>query len=270
MADKNYDILDDKGNVKASNQPAPITVSGLSANTTYSGWQARYTGEKIMQTLASFTTKAAQAALAKPSAPTIAVTAGDGSANYTITDANVASEKVSSLKVLYQADGDTDWQTSNITDPTKLTGSISGLINGKKYNFKTVATNATGDSDESAVVSATPVAPLAKPSAPTIAMTAGDGSADYAITDANISKEQVSSLKVLYQADGASDWTTVNIADPTKLTGTVKSLTNGTAYSFKAIATNASGDSADSTVVKVTPAAPAAPPDTHATSAERV
>ncbi|GAX04076.1 fibronectin type III domain protein [Secundilactobacillus pentosiphilus] len=269
MADKTYDILDDKGNVKASAQPAPITVSGLSASTTYSGWHARYTGENILQALADFTTKATQTALAKPSAPTIAVTAGDGSANYTITDATATDEKVSSFKVLYQADGGTDWQTSNITDPTKLTGSISGLTNAKKYNFKAVATNATGDSDESAVVSATPVAPLAKPTAPTIAVTAGDGSADYTITDANISKEQVSSLKVLYQADGGTDWTTVNVADPTKLTGTVKSLTNGTAYDFKAIATNATGDSPESAVVKVTPAAPTAPASTTGTGTSK-
>lgn len=161
MADKNYDILDDKGNVKASNQPAPITVSGLSANTTYSGWQARYTGEKIMQTLASFTTKAAEAALAKPSAPTVTVTAGDGSADYTITDANISKEQVSSLKVLYQADGASDWTTVNIDDPTKLTGTVKSLTNGTAYSFKAIATNASGDSADSTVVKVTPAAPAA-------------------------------------------------------------------------------------------------------------
>lgn len=160
MAD-NYDILDDKGNVKASNQPAPFTVDGLTPSTTYSGWKARYTGQTLTQTLADFATKAKVVPLAKPTAPTIAVTAGDSKADYTITDANVTKEKVSSLKVLYQADGGADWTTVNVADPTNLTGTVDKLTNGTKYNFKAVATNATGDSPESAVASATPVAPAA-------------------------------------------------------------------------------------------------------------
>jgi hypothetical protein len=128
----------------------------LEPETKYSGWKARYTGETGTAPLGDFTTKAVP--LAAPTAPTIAVTAGDGSLTYTITDANVDAEKVSAFKVLYQGAGATDWTTVDVADPTKLTGTISSLTNDTEYSVKAIATNATGDSPESAVTTGTPKA----------------------------------------------------------------------------------------------------------------
>jgi hypothetical protein len=95
--------------------------------------------------------------------------------------------------------------------------------------------------------------------APTVAVTAGDAKADYTITlGAANGGSAATALKLSYSTDG-SKWTDVAIADPSKLTGSVDSLTNGTEYQFKVVATNAAGDSAASAVAKATPAAPAAP-----------
>lgn len=95
--------------------------------------------------------------------------------------------------------------------------------------------------------------------APTVAVTAGDASASYTITPGKPNGgTAATALKLSYSTDGAK-WTDVAIADPTKLTGTVDSLTNGTEYQFKVVATNAAGDSPASAVVKATPAAPESP-----------
>lgn len=153
---KNLDILDDKGTLRAEDKPSPVTVDGLTPKTKYTGWQARYHGEAGVTALGDFETK--DVPLAKPTAPVIALTAGNASVSYTLTDAKVSAEKVSAFKVLYQAAGSSDWTTVNVADPTKLTGTVDSLTNDTEYSFKAVATNATGDSAESAVVKATPKA----------------------------------------------------------------------------------------------------------------
>jgi hypothetical protein len=94
--------------------------------------------------------------------------------------------------------------------------------------------------------------------APTVAVTAGDSKVDYTITLGTANGgTAATALKLSYSTDG-SKWTDVAIADPTKLTGSVPSLTNDTEYQFKVVATNAAGDSPASTVAKATPVAPAA------------
>lgn len=152
---KNLDILEDTDAARAEDKPSPVTVDGLRPSTTYKGWKARYHGETATTALGDFTTN--DEPLTVPTAPTIAVTAGDSSLAYTITDANADAEKVSAFKVLYQSAGATDWTTVDVSDPTKLTGTIDSLTNGTEYSVKVVATNATGDSADSAVVTGTPV-----------------------------------------------------------------------------------------------------------------
>ena len=91
--------------------------------------------------------------------------------------------------------------------------------------------------------------------APTVTLTAGDAKVDYTIAlGAANGGSAATALKLSYSTDGSA-WTDVAIADPAKLTGTVDTLTNDTEYQFKAVATNAAGDSPASAIVKATPKA---------------
>lgn len=95
--------------------------------------------------------------------------------------------------------------------------------------------------------------------APALAVTAGDASVGFTITAGKANGGSAATgYKVSYSADGAT-WTPFAAEDATALTGTVTGLTNDTEYQFKAVATNAAGDSAESAVVKATPVAPEAP-----------
>lgn len=45
MADtQKFDIYDDKGNKVVDAQPSPVTITGLTAGTTYKGYKAAYAG----------------------------------------------------------------------------------------------------------------------------------------------------------------------------------------------------------------------------------
>lgn len=57
MADK-FNIYDDKGKKLADAQPSPVKVSGLTPNTTYSGWVAKREDDTGEQEISPFTTKA--------------------------------------------------------------------------------------------------------------------------------------------------------------------------------------------------------------------
>lgn len=94
-------------------------------------------------------------------APNIAVTAGDASVAFTITAGKAnGGSSVTAYKVSYSTDGAT-WSDYAATDATALTGTVGSLTNDTEYQFKVVAVNAAGNSGESAVVKATPVAATA-------------------------------------------------------------------------------------------------------------
>ena len=145
-----------------------------------------------------------------------------------------------------------------------LTCDVTGLTNGTAYMFTVVATNAVGDSDPS--IASAPVTPAGVPGAPhNVTAVRGDTEASV-VWDAPTSENGLPVTSYLVQAlDGGSPvgGATCTISSPftPPLTCMSRGLTNGTAYMFTVVATNAVGDSDPSTAsAAVTPAGlPGAP-----------
>jgi uncharacterized protein (TIGR02145 family) len=130
---------------------------------------------------------------------------------------------------------------------------VTGLTNGTAYTFRVVATNAIGNSVASTASTAvTPVAPNTVPGPPTsVVATAGNASASVAfVAPTNNGGSAITGYTVTSSPGGI---TATGATSPINLTG----LTNGTAYTFSVVATNAIGNSSPSTAsIAVTPSAP--------------
>ncbi|WP_460712663.1 fibronectin type III domain-containing protein, partial [Nocardioides dilutus] len=143
--------------------------------------------------------------------------------------------------------------------PGVTSTTLTGLTNGTAYTFTVVATNAIGDSpasDPSNTV--TPVAPATVPGAPTgVTATAGDAQAMVSWTAPSSDGGSALTGYTVTSSPGGLTKTVSPGVTSTTLTG----LTNGTAYTFTVVATNAIGDSpASDPSNTVTPAAPVVTP----------
>jgi uncharacterized protein (TIGR02145 family) len=141
---------------------------------------------------------------------------------------------------------------------------VTGLTNGTAYTFRVVATNAIGNSVASAASTAiTPVAPNTVPGPPTsVVAIAGNASASVAfVAPTNNGGSAITGYTVTSSPGG---FTATSATSPINVTG----LTNGTAYTFTVVATNAIGNSSPSTASSaVTPSAPTVPgPPTSVTA----
>ena len=129
---------------------------------------------------------------------------------------------------------------------------VTGLTNGTAYTFTVVATNAIGNSvASSASTAVTPVAPNTVPGPPTsVVATAGNASASVAfVAPTNNGGSAITGYTVTSSPGGI---TATGATSPINVTG----LTNGTAYTFTVVATNAIGNSvASSASTAVTPVA---------------
>jgi len=133
----------------------------------------------------------------------------------------------------------------------------SSVTNGTTYYYVVSATNSTGESANSAQVSATPTAPSVPPAVPSnLTATAGDTqvsltwSASSGATSYNVKRS------------GTSGGPYTQIAAPTSTSYTDTALSNGTTYYYVVSATNSSGESANSAQVV---AVPNPPPPTFGT-----
>ena len=147
--------------------------------------------------VASDESTAAKPALPKPAAPVgLTATAAHQSAVLTWTNPNNSTI----TKWQYTKDDGTTWTDICVTSsdsncPTKTSHTVGSLTNRTEYKFKIRAVNATGDGDESAEKSATP---LPVPSAPANfeAAPSTTGAAQVSLTwdahsDTNITKWQL-------------------------------------------------------------------------------
>jgi hypothetical protein len=135
-------------------------------------------------------------------------------------------------------------------DGSTTTIDVTNLTNGTSYTFTVVATNGAGNSAASAP--STAVTPATVPDAPTgVSATDGDTKATVSWSAPAVNGGSAITGYTVTSSPGNVSKT----VNGTTLTAAVTGLTNGTAYTFTVVATNALGDSVPSTASNsVTPA----------------
>jgi uncharacterized protein (TIGR02145 family) len=173
--------------------------------------------------------------LSVPNAPTNPLaTAGNAKASISFTPPASNGESAITAYIVTSSPG--SYTATGVSSPIV----VNGLTNGTAYTFTIVATNTTGNSPAS--VASAAVTPIPIPDPPTNPVaTAGIAQASVAFTPpafdggSAITGYTVTSSPGSFTATGASS--------PLVVTG----LTDGTAYTFTVVATNAAGNSVAST-----------------------
>jgi uncharacterized protein (TIGR02145 family) len=240
-----YTVTSNPGNITGTGSTSPITVTGLTNGTAYT-----FT---VIATNANGNSPASAASnsvtpSSVPGAPTIG-TATKGNAQASVTFTAPVSNGGSAI---------TGYTVTSI--PGSITGTgttspviVTGLTNGIAYTFTVIATNANGNSLASSASNS--VTPSTVPGAPTIGTaTAGNAQASVAFTPGSTGGSPITGYTV---TSIPGSFTGTSLVSPITVTG----LTNGTAYTFTVVATNAIGTSvASSASNSVTPSTvPGAP-----------
>ncbi|MGD0733387.1 MAG: fibronectin type III domain-containing protein, partial [Terracidiphilus sp.] len=179
-----------------------------------------------------------------PSAPTgLTATPGNGQIQLNWT----ASAGATSYQVWDTTGGNYGEIASSVTGTTYT---ATGLINGTSYSFYLTASNSNGTSGPSTGASATPVAPIVIPAAPTGLMATG-GSGQVALSWTG--STGATSYNV-YQGTTSGGESSTPVATGITTTGyTVTGLTAGTPYFFTVAAVNSAGASGPSNEASGTP-----------------
>jgi hypothetical protein len=172
-----------------------------------------------------------QASLVLPGAPTNAVaTAGNAQASVAFNPP--ASDGGNAITVYTVTSSPGNFSTTGSSSPLVVTG----LSNGTAYTFTVVATNAAGNSVAS--VASAPVTPITVPGAPTNPVaTAGNAQVSVAFNPPTSTGGSTITEYTVTSSPG--NRTTTGASSPLVVTG----LSNGTAYTFTVVATNAAGNS---------------------------
>jgi fibronectin type 3 domain-containing protein len=140
-----------------------------------------------------------------------------------------------------------------VSSPTQTSYTNTGLTNGTTYYYVLSAVSASGESANSAQVSATPVAPATPPAAPT-GLHATPGNAQVSLTWT--ATTGATSYHVKRSTTSGGGYT--QIAAPTAANYTDTAVTNGATYFYVVSALNSAGESGNSAQVTATPASAAA------------
>jgi fibronectin type 3 domain-containing protein len=141
---------------------------------------------------------------------------------------------------------------TQLAAPTSNGYTDSAVANGTTYYYVVSAVNSSGESANSAQVSATPSAPIVAPATPTnLTATAGNA----VVTLAWSASAGATSYNVKRATTSGGPYS--QLAAPTANGYTDSAVTNGTTYYYVVSAVNSSGESANSAQVVATPNLPA-------------
>lgn len=226
-----FTVTSNPGSITASGSSSPITVTGLTRDTSYT---FTVTATNAAGEGPASSASAAVTAKGVPDAPTIGTaTAGDTEASVAFSaPANNGGAAITSYTVRSNpASGSASGASSPLT--------VTGLVNGVDYTFNVTATNTYGESDVSE--NSNSVTPSGDPGVPEITDVerAGSGAISVTFDAANSNGSPITEYTIT--------------SSPGSITGTgaqspitVSGLTNGTTYTFTMTATNANGTSASS------------------------
>jgi hypothetical protein len=202
-------------------------------------------------------------ALTAPSPPTgVTATAGNTTAAVSWTaPTNNGGSPITSYTVTPNLFGNEGSSQLPSTTVTGTTATITGLTNGTAYTFTVTATSAIGTSQPS--VQSNAVTPATSPG-PSLGVTASPGDGTAAVSwspPASNGGSGITSYTVTPYI-GSSPQTALNVTVAgTATSATVIGLTDGTAYTFTVVATNALGAGPSSAASNsVTPDPPPAAP----------
>jgi uncharacterized protein (TIGR02145 family) len=243
-----YTVTSSPGGITATGTTSPINVTGLTNGTAYTFRviATNVIGNSVASSASTAVTPVAPNTVPGPPTSVVA-TAGNASASVAfVAPTNNGGSAITGYTVTSSPGGIT---ATGTTSPINVTG----LTNGTAYTFNVVATNAIGNSVASTASTAvTPVAPNTVPDPPTaVVATAGNASASVAfVPPTNNGGSAITGYTVTSSPGGI---TATGTTSPINVTG----LTNGTAYTFTIVATNAVGNSSPSTASSaVTPLVP--------------
>ncbi|HVS84970.1 MAG TPA: fibronectin type III domain-containing protein [Gaiellaceae bacterium] len=220
-----YTVTASPGGATASGIAGPLLVTGLKNGTPYTftvtATNARGTGP-------SSTPSAEVTPAGQPAAPTgLVAFPGRGSATVGFVAPDPNGSPISGYTVTASPGNIT---ASGPASPVVVTG----LKNGVSYTFTVTATNGVGTSKSSAA--SAPVVPFGLPGAPTgVSASPGNGRALVSFTAPDDGGSRITSYTVAASGGGPA---ATGASSPISVSG----LTNGTAYRFTVVATNASGD----------------------------
>ena len=232
---------------------SPAVITGLTNGSSYTFTVAAV---NAIGSSATSTNSASATPVSAPSAPTsLAVVAGDTS---TVVSWSAPADDGGSPITSYLVTASNGATCTAIAPATSC--KVVGLTNGTPYTFTVRAINAVGTGVASATSPTS--TPAGRPTAPTtLSATISDGQVTIAFSGAGSNGSAITNYTVIAQPGGL---TGSSSSSPV----TVLGLTNGTAYTFRVIATNGVGDSESSTVsVTATPATvPGSPTSVSAVS----
>ena len=206
-----------------------------------------------------------------PSAPTALLAVGGvESAALTWTAPTLTGgSPITDYVVEYSVVGTSTWTTFADGTSTSTTATVTGLTNGRTYQFRVRAVSAGGIGESSLTASA----PVGVPGVPTN-LAATPLAASVRLTWTAPTQNGGSSISdyVIESSDDSGEtWTTFADSTSTSTSATVTGLTNGESYWFRVSASNALGTGAPSTHVVAVPwevLSPSAPRDLIVTSVQ--
>ena len=241
-----YTVTSSPGSLTGTGSSSPITVTGLTNGTAYT---FTVTATNAVGTSSSSSASNSVTPATTPDAPTsLTPTAGNAQValSWTAPSSNGGSALTDYVIEYKLTSEPTTWSIFSDGTSTSTSGTVTSLTNGSSYDFRVSAVNAVGQGSASATATATPVT---VPGAPTSASaTAGNAQASVAFSaPASNGGSAITSYTV---TSSPGNFTGTGSSSPVTVTG----LTNGTAYTFTVVATNAVGDgSASSASNSVTP-----------------